>query len=490
MDSIWIRTSESAPKPPLYGDIQTEIAVVGGGMAGILTALLLHERGKRVAVLEAERVGGGQTANTTAKITAQHGVLYADLIARFGQKQAKMYATANQRAVDTYRRIVEQYHIDCAFQATDAVVYTHAHEDVLRREAEAAYALGLPASFTTKLEGFPLRISGAVRFSGQAQFHPLRFLDSLAELLTVYERTPVERIEGHTLFTPRGRVKADTVILTAHYPFVNFPGLMFARMHQERAYVLALENAPLPPGMYYGYEPYTYSMRSYGALTLLGGCTHRSGENRQGGRYEQLRSAARVLFPESREVCCWSAQDCMTASGMPYIGKLAEGMYVATGFGKWGMTSSMAAAEILTGLLCDGAHPDAEIFDPRSLKRQQPMKIASEGAHAVRGLTRHVLHGALPLPIELPVGHGAPAEVDGKMMGVYRAAPQEYYAVELRCPHLGCRLEWNPDEKTWDCPCHGSRFDVTGKRLTEPAQTPLRACRLRPDGRTQSGENA
>lgn len=487
METLWTKTDSAAPRPPLYGDTEAEVAVIGGGMAGILTALLLHERGVRAVVLEAGRIGSGTTSCTTAKITSQHGAIYAGLIERFGREKAQQYARANQRAVESYARVVKQYDIGCDFEKTDAILYSHAHEEVMRREAEAAQSLGLPASFTNRL-ALPLRISGAVRFTGQAQFHPLKFLYAAADLLTVYERTPVERVEGHDAVTPRGRVRAKKLVFACHYPFVNFPGLYFARMHQERSYVLALENAPIPKGMYYGYEAYACSMRGCGNVTLLGGGAHRTGKNPQGGHYDALREAAKILFPDSREVGHWSAQDCMTASGVPYIGRFSrksEDFLVATGFRKWGMSSAMAAAEILSGLICDGGHPDADIFDPTLLSQQRPDRVADEGVHAVCGLAKRVLHGQAGMPQELPVGQGGTAVVDGRQMGVYRASETEYYAVELACPHLGCRLEWNPDDKSWDCPCHGSRFDYRGNRLSAPAQTALPACRLpdRPDAR-------
>ncbi len=487
METLWTKTGSAAPRPPLYGDTEAEVAVIGGGMAGILTALLLHERGVRAVVLEAGRVGSGTTSCTTAKITSLHGAIYAGLIERFGREKAQQYARANQRAVESYARVIKQYNIDCDFERTDAILYSHAHEEVMRREAEAAQSLGLPASFTNRL-ALPLRISGAVRFTEQAQFHPLKFLYAAADLLTVYERTPVERVEGHDALTPRGRVRAKKLVFACHYPFVNFPGLYFARMHQERSYVLALENAPIPKGMYYGYEAYACSMRGCGNVTLLGGGAHRTGKNPQGGHYDALRQAAKILFPDSREIGHWSAQDCMTASGVPYIGRFSrksEDFLVATGFRKWGMSSAMAAAEILSGLICDGGHPDADIFDPTLLSQQRPDRVADEGVHAVCGLAKRVLHGQAGMPQELPVGQGGAAVVDGRQMGVYRASETEYYAVELACPHLGCRLEWNPDDKSWDCPCHGSRFDYRGNRLSAPAQTALPACRLpdRPDAR-------
>ena len=317
-----------------------------------------------------------------------------------------------------------------------------------------------------------------MRLRGQAQFHPLKFLQALADRLTIYERTPVEHVEGGTLFTPRGTIEAGRVVFASHYPFVNVPGLYFARMHQERSYAIALENAVLPAGMYYGLEPNAWSLRSYRGTVILSGGAHRTGRN-GGGHYAALREAAQALFPGSREAAHWSAQDCMTASGVPYIGRFSARdpqWYVATGFRKWGMSNAMAAAELLTALICDGSHPDAAVFDPGDLLQQRPGRIAEEGLQAARGLGRRVLHGPVPQADELAVGEGGPAELDGKQMGVYRATEELYYAMELRCPHLGCRLEWNPDDKSWDCPCHGSRFDVQGRCLTEPAQTDLPAC--------------
>ena len=386
-----------------------------------------------------------------------------------------MYARANRRAVERCCARIELEHIDCDLERTDSWLYSYDREDALLREAEAERALGLDASFEPDTP-LPLRVCGGVRLRGQAQFHPLKFLQALADRLTIYERTPVEHAEGGTLFTPRGTIEAGRVVFASHYPFVNVPGLYFARMHQERSYAIALENAVLPAGMYYGLEPNAWSLRSYRGTVILGGGAHRTGRN-GGGHYAALREAAQALFPGSREAAHWSAQDCMTASGVPYIGRFSARdpqWYVATGFRKWGMSNAMAAAELLTALICDGSHPDAAVFDPGDLLQQRPGRIAEEGLQAARGLGRRVLHGPVPQADELAVGEGGPAELDGKQMGVYRATEELYYAVELRCPHLGCRLEWNPDDKSWDCPCHGSRFDESGKLIDNPAMKNLK----------------
>ena len=245
MESIWEKTCRGPARPPLYGKAQADVAVIGGGMTGILTALELQERGLQVVVAEAGHVGGGQTGRTTAKLTAQHGAIYAGLIERLGREKAAMYARANRRAVERCCARIELEHIDCDLERADSWLYSYDREDALLREAEAERALGLDASFEPDTP-LPLRVCGGVRLRGQAQFHPLKFLQALADRLTIYERTPVEHVEGGTLFTPRGTIEAGRVVFASHYPFVNVPGLYFARMHQERSYALALENAVLP----------------------------------------------------------------------------------------------------------------------------------------------------------------------------------------------------------------------------------------------------
>ena len=204
MESIWEKTCKGPARPPLYGKAQADVAVIGGGMTGILTALELQERGLQVVVAEAGHVGGGQTGRTTAKLTAQHGAIYAGLIERLGREKAAMYARANRRAVERCCARIELEHIDCDLERADSWLYSYDREDALLREAEAERALGLDASFEPDTP-LPLRVCGGVRLRGQAQFHPLKFLQALADRLTIYERTPVEHVEGGTLFTQIGR---------------------------------------------------------------------------------------------------------------------------------------------------------------------------------------------------------------------------------------------------------------------------------------------
>ena len=475
MESIWRQTCGIRSRPGLDQNIETDAAVIGGGMAGILIADALKTAGRQVVVLEADRIAGGQTQNTTAKITAQHGMIYGKLIRSFGEQRAKQYAQANQEAVSAYRALIGTRRIDCDFEARDAFLYG---DDLpaLSAEAEAAARLGLPADLTGGA-GLPFPCAGAVRFRDQAQFHPLKFLRALADGLTVYEHTPVKVVGGNILKAGGHTVRANHVVFACHYPFVNFPGLYFARMYQERSYVLALENAPLADGMFLGADGGGYSLRWWNGLLLFGGESRRAGENSDGGRYDALRRKAVELFPGCRETARWSAQDCIPADGVPYIGLYASSRpnwYVATGFQKWGMTSSMVSAQIITDLICGRRNPYAAVFSPARFGGTAAGGVLSEVGHSVKGLSRLFLQVPAAAAEKLLPGHGGIVFLNGKKVGVYREPGGDIHMVDPRCPHLGCQVEWDPDELSWDCPCHGSRFDYTGKLISGPAQTDLR----------------
>ncbi len=471
MESIWTKTYSRQKQPALNGDIETEAVVIGGGMAGILTAWQLKEAGVKTVVLEADQIGGGQTKNTTAKITSQHGLFCQTFIEKKGEEAARSYLQANQRAVEEYKRITDREKIDCDLTETDAYVYSEDREK-LKRETEAAQRLGMNAVFEPQIE-IPVVCAGAVRFPGQAQFHPLKFIGALAEQLTVYEDTRVTEVEENLVRTACGSVRADKIIFAVHFPFLKFPGMYFARMHQERSCVTALEDAGTLNGMYLGDGENALSFRQYGKYLLLGGEGYRTGENREGGRYERLTETARTLYPQSRISACWSAQDCMTSDDIPFIGVYASDCpdwFVATGFKKWGMSSAMVSAMILRDMICGNENPYADIFAPSRFSAEELPQIMKDGGKAVKGLTKRLFH----LPDEtagaLERGHGAVVETPQGKAGVYRTEEGRICPVNIVCPHMGCELSWNPDERTWDCPCHGSRFDCEGNLLDGPAQ--------------------
>ncbi|MDO4355736.1 MAG: FAD-dependent oxidoreductase [Clostridia bacterium] len=474
--SIWSQTVNIPKRNKLEQDLSAEVAVIGAGMAGVLIAHQLARRGVHTVVLEANRIGSGQTRHTTAKITSQHGMIYDAMIQKFGEERARQYAQANQQAIDEYERLIRESDIDCNFERLPAYLYSSAAAEPMRREAEAACRLGIDAHFVAQAV-LPVPVAGAVRFSGQAQFHPLKFLRAVASELEIYEETPALSVDGHRIHTPGGDVRADRIVFATHFPFVNVPGWYFMRMHQERSYVLALQSDWLPQGMYYGVDADGLSFRQADGLLLLGGGGHRTGENSGGGRYELLRQRAEALAPGCREVARWSAQDCITLDGLPYIGLYSQSTpdwYVATGFAKWGMSTSMVAAMLIAGQLCGQTPNWADVFDPGRFSLSAAGKnLATDTAQAFKGLAREFLTVPQTALDALPLGHGGIVDVDGRKAGVYKDELGRCHIVQPRCPHLGCQLEWNPDERSWDCPCHGSRFDVDGALIDGPAQEGL-----------------
>lgn len=451
MESIWMADTDIRKREPLPGDMKVPAVVIGAGLTGILTAYYLKQAGIRAIVLEADCIGSGQTKNTTAKITSQHNLIYDKLIRAFGFRMAQHYAYANESAIREFESLINKKNISCDFTRCPAYLYSlpgeSHHAKLLKQEAEAAAALGINASCRTDCE-LPFSVAGVVKFERQARFHPLKFLAEIAEEVEVYEQTKVLKVDNDRVETARGCVTAEHIVFAAHFPFINVPGYYFARMHQERSYVVALEGAGPMEGMYMGIGQGGLSFRPEGKHLLLGGGSHRTGVNKGSGcKYGMLRDKAQKLYPGCHEVFRWSAQDCMTLDGLPYIGRFSRrnpGWYVATGFGKWGMTTAMVSARILTALISGQECPEADVFSPqRPFTAQAAKELAVHGAHTVKGLAKHLL----------PSGNK-------------RIIPN--------CPHMGCRLEWNPDEESYDCPCHGSRFDREGHLLDDPAQTDCR----------------
>lgn len=481
MGSIFTKDYNFKPRERLTDDIQTDVCVIGGGICGILTAWHLKEAGLEVVILEADRLCLGQTGYTTAKITAHHGYSLKSLIDRYGIEAAGEYVRENIEAVEDFRRIVREKNIDCDFADAESYLYSTGDRAALEAECRAAALLGLDADLSTSVT-LPFSTVGAVRVENQACFHPLKFLAEIAKDLRVYEKTRVTDVKGETVFTQGGTVRAKHIVFACHFPIVNFPGLYFAKMYQERSYVLALETDFELNGMYIGLEKGTYSLRRYKDLLLFGGGAHRTGKVKPGTGYEFLENAAAKFFPGHRVVERWSAQDCIPSGKLPFAGKYSEktpNHYVATGFSKWGMTNSMAAAKIITGLITKQRKKES-VFSPSAPHKNSFFGIAANTAVSAVGLATEFL--TLPLSVikEVPIGEGKIVMFKGKKVGVYRESETEYYAVSTKCPHLGCQLAWNKNEKTWDCPCHGSRFDFKGRLITNPSVKDLSmACRIK-----------
>ena len=478
MESLWRKQTKDIPvktkiKQNEKQEENWDVIVIGAGMAGLLTAYYLKEQGKKVLVLEAAQVASGQTERTTAKITSQHGVKYSKLIETVGAEKARLYAQANETAIREYEHFIKSKGIDCQFERLPAYLYTMQDENILMEEAKSACLLGIDAFFTRETE-LPFPIKGALCFNNQAQFSPLEFVKYLSSQLEILEHTKVTQIRGHQVFTENNTFTAEKIIVATHYPLKNLPGFYFLRQHQERSYVLALSGCKKINGMYYGIDENGLSLRQAGEFLLLGGSPSRTGANDNGRAYDALIEAAEQYFPGSQEVTRWSAQDCMPHDGIPFIGKYScftPNLYVITGFQKWGMTTSMIAALILRDTLCGLDNPYAKLFSPQRMNCKAAMSnLLMDVGMSVKGLTRGFFHHAKDKAITLSCGQGGIVTVDGKTYACYRDEKGMLHQISHRCAHMGCELEWNPNEKSWDCPCHGSRFDVDGKLLDNPSK--------------------
>lgn len=465
-----------APSSSLKGDISTEVAVIGAGLAGILTAYMLQERGVSVVVIEKDQVGCGITKNTTAKITSQHGLIYQKLLRYKGEERAREYARANQAAIEQFQEISNRLQIDCDYEIVPNYVYSLKGEEKIRREVEAAKRMGLPALYT-KETTLPFQVKAAIRLENQAQFHPIKFMEGVAKELTIYEHTNIIELKKNGLIiTEQGNVKAKSIVIATHYPFINTPGYYFLRLHQERSYVTALqgwkkEESPWK-GMYIDEDKNGFSFRSYKDYLLLGSGYHRTGDKNPLNAYERIETNARKWYPDASIEYRWSNQDCITPDGIPYIGRYSArtpNIYIATGFNKWGMTSSMAAARIICDMIINKESEDEKVFYPRRLMFSGSKVLLKDTGIIAKSQLLERLKIPQDKLEDIQPNQAGTVNYNGQKYGVYRDKENRYYFVTTKCPHLGCSLEWNQNELTWDCPCHGSRFDYRGRLISNPA---------------------
>ncbi|ELC8350887.1 FAD-dependent oxidoreductase [Clostridium perfringens] len=476
MKSVWSESCKFRKREALNKDIKTDVLVIGAGIAGILTAYMLKKKGRDVVLIDAAEIASGNTKNTTAKITSQHDLIYSKLIAEFGEEKARQYAKANELAIKKYKEIIEDKRIECNFEEKSAYVYSLNEVEVLKEEVEAAKNLGIDAEFVQEAN-LPFKIKGAVKFNNQAQFNPLKFLKGISNELVIYENTRALEIKENLVVTSGGNITANNIVVATHYPIMNAPGYYFMKMHQERSYVLALENTSEIDGMYIDINKEGYSFRTYNNLLLLGGISHRTGENEEGGSYDELRKVAKELYPKAKEKYYWSAQDCMTIDGIPYIGRYSSetpNIYVATGFNKWGMTSSMVSAMIISDMILEKENDFSEIFSPRRFDLSLSINnIANDLIETAKNFIAQKVYIPSSEIEHIKNGHGGIIEYNGEKVGVYKNKEGKEFFVSTKCTHLGCQLSWNSDELTWDCPCHGSRFDYKGRLIGSPATKDL-----------------
>ncbi len=489
-NAYWIASTPETNYPTLDEDIKVDVAIVGGGIAGITAAYLLVQEGLKVAVVEADRILHGTTGHTTAKISSQHSLIYARLKKDMGAEKAGQYAEANESAIHTIADIIEKNKIQCDFMWRPAYVYTQSDKYLkdIEDEAKAASSLGIKASLVDEIP-LPFSIKAALRFDNQAQFHPLKYLKVLAQLVLdsgsyIFEQTRAMNIEkgkNYLIITSSGKkISSDKVIIASHFPFFDGGGLYFSKMYAERSYIVGVTiKDKFPEGMFISAEDPLRSLRSQSLgdeeLILVGGDQHKTGQSENANRhYANLIDFAKSTFQVKDIPYRWSAQDCMTMDGVPYVGNLTSqstDIFVATGFGKWGMTNGTAAAIILKDLITKRESPWAPVFNPSRIPNIKNLIV--QGTDFVVNYVSGKLQ-ATEDNEGINIGEAKIINVDGKIAGAYRDENDKLHIVDITCTHMGCELQWNEAERSWDCPCHGSRFDYEGHIIEGPALNPLK----------------
>ena len=492
--SLWIASAkENRDSLMLRKDIEAEICIIGAGLTGLTTAYYLTKQGKEVVILEKDEIGMHTSGNTTGKITSQHDLFYNYLINSINRDYAKGYLEANEVAIKEIEKIVKEENIDCDFEMQDAYVFTQDEKylNEIKKEVEAVKSLGFDAEYVNKID-LPIEnykhVLGAIKFPNQAQFNSYKYMLGLANRIEenkgiIYENSKVidlaKKDDEYIVKTNEGSVKAKYVVIASHYPIINYPGLYFLKMYQEISYLIAIEtDMPLFEGMYINCEIPTISFRTalYNGkrIVVVGGMTHKTGKQEETKyNYNELEKVAKKIYPDCKVIFKWNTEDCISLDKIPYIGEFSDLMpnvFVGTGYKKWGMTTSNIAANIISDKILGKENKYEKIFDSKRLK---PIKNHKELGNMIKEVGESLIIKRLKSTdktlADMKENEGKIIEYNDEKVGAYKDMNGNIYLVAPYCSHLGCELSWNDLDKTWDCPCHGSRFNYDGKNLYDPA---------------------
>lgn len=489
--SLWLATAAGTGYPSLSTDLDVDVAVIGGGVAGLTAALALKRAGQSVAVIEAARVGTGVTGHTTGKVTSLHRLVYTELARRHGPDTARRYGQANQAAIEHIARVVSDEGIDCGFRRVPNFTYAETDEtlNLVRDEAALAARLGLPSVFTADVP-LPFAVRGAVRFDDQVQIHAVRYVQGLARAVDgggsfVFEESRALALRDGSpavVTTERGSLRTRDVIVATSVPFGD-QGIFAEKSFLHRSYVVASRaGSPQLEGTYISVDEPMRSILGVeidgASYVLAGGEGHRpedSGDTAE--RYRRLTAFSRDRLGTHEPVFRWSTQDSISVDGLPYAGLMSPDsthIHVITGLRKWGLTNGSAAALILADSLCGRANPWARMFDSTRTPRAEATPAALQSVSLPTG-PQHVAPDQedKSAPIVPAPGEGAVIEREGEKIAVYADPVGRVRSVSATCTHLGCTVEFNVADATWDCPCHGSRFATDGTVIQGPASTNL-----------------
>lgn len=487
MKSYWSDTTTRPSFLKLDRDLETDVCIIGAGITGIATAYMLLNSGLKVCLLDKGEICSGVTENTTAKVTSQHGLIYKYLEDSFGLEFAGKYLKSNEEAIDIIEEIIKKEKIECDFERTDNYIYTCTEEylERIKDEVETVNKIGLKAEHIEDIK-LPFKIKAGIKFPNQAKFHPLKYLYKIVDILKengveIYTNTIVQNIKEtgkfYTIDADGNKIKAEHIVMATHYPIKNFPGFHFLKMYQDRSYAIAIEpHSKIEKGMYISAESPVASFRPINEdLLIIGGEDHKTGDNSKDLDlcYKSIETYAREIYPSMEVRYRWATQDCVSLDKVPYIGefsKLMPKIYIATGYKKWGMTTSHVAAQIIRDKILGKENEYEQIY---KATRMEPIKNYKEFGNMLKQTVYSLGINKLKMPEykfeDIKKDSGGVVEYKGEKVGIYKSKDGKIFAIEPYCKHLGCELSWNNLEKTWDCPCHGSRYDYTGKLITEPA---------------------
>jgi glycine/D-amino acid oxidase-like deaminating enzyme/nitrite reductase/ring-hydroxylating ferredoxin subunit len=486
--SYWNATAPAPDFPELVGDIKVEVAIVGGGIVGITTARMLKDRGVTVAVIEGRKVGRQVTGKSTAKVTSQHSVIYQTLEQKFGEDRARLYADAQQAGVAKIRSLASQYGIECDLEEKPAYVYTRDEKksETIEKEVDIARRLGLPAQLVRET-GLPFEVRCAMRFDDQAQFHPTKYVAGLAQTIPgdgsyVYEHSRAMDWEPTRVVTRRGTVRARHVVMATHLPLGQIGGY-YTEAHPYAEPVLAAKIKSALPGMYISMEDPSHSIRTHtgkdGQVYAISG-----GASFKPGHIEQERESSAEMerwltenFGVGAIEYRWINEDYSPIDNAPFVGwssSKGDRYLVATGFKAWGISNGTAAAMMLADLATEKTNPWLELFDASRVK---PVAGGATFVQENLGVAKDLVGGYLASKAksfdELKPGDAAILKINGENVAGFKDEHGKVHAVSAVCSHMGCLVGWNETDRTWDCPCHGSRFELDGEVIHGPATKPL-----------------
>ena len=469
MESIW-NIPQKQYGGELIGNIEREIVVVGGGIAGILTSYQLAERGYKVTLVEADKLYSGVTKNTTAHIEAVQGLIYSELI-KHSYNTAKHFYHSQMEAIENYQKIINRYEIDCEFERVDSYIFAINEKEKLLKEYDALMKIGAKPKLIKNLQKFNF-CADAVMVKNQAVFHPIKFLEALPKNFEIIENTRIKKIDTklNLLFSEKGSIFAKKIIIATNFPIINIPGWYFLRMYKSTSYAVALKINQYINEIYQSTEENGLTFRGYKDYLIIGGLDHRTGRTNYTDKYKQLENTAKEIYPDAKAEYFWSSNDCITFDGMPLIGnysKRLNNIYIITGFNKLGMANAMASSLLIADLVEQKKNKYEELFKP-TRKKHGVTSIFINSAETFKNIIIKPIAPVFKTEKSLKNNSGDIVYYKGKKRAVYKDENGELHIIKPLCAHLKCQLEFNENEKTWDCPCHGSRYDIDGNIITAP----------------------